>query len=48
MKFDIKSILNSLNNDLTTTRNKNIIDIENYNNIFFNVYKDTIIRFDRE
>ena len=43
MKFNIKSILNSLNSDLTTTYNKNIIDIESYNDIFFNIYKDIII-----
>ena len=48
MKFNIKLILNSLNNDLAIIYNKNIINIENYNNIFFNVYKDTIIRFDKE
>ena len=48
MKFNIKLILNSLNSDLTTIYNKNIIDIESYNNIFFNVYKDTIIRFDKK
>ena len=48
MKFNIKFILNSLNSDLTTIYNKNIINIESYNNIFFNVYKDTIIQFDRE
>ena len=48
MKFNIKSILNSLNSDLATTYNKNIINIENYNNIFFNVYKDTIIRFNKK
>ena len=48
MKFDIKSILNSLNSDLTTIYNKNIINIKSHNNIFFNVYKDTIIRFDKK
>ena len=48
MKFSIKSILNSLNSDLTAIYNKNIINIKNYNNAFFDVYKDTIIRFDRK
>ena len=48
MKFNIKLILDSLNSDFTIIYNKNIIDIENYNDIFFNVYKDTIIRFDRK
>ena len=48
MKFSIKSILNSLNSNLTTTRNKNIINIESHNNIFFDVYKDTIIQFDKK
>ena len=48
MKFNIKSILNLLNNNLTSTRNKNIIYIENYNNIFFDIYKYTIIRFDKK
>ena len=48
MKFNIKSILNSLNNDLTSIYNKNIIYIEGYNNIFFNIYKYTIIRFDKK
>ena len=48
MKFNIKLILNSLNSNLIIIYNKNIIDIENYNNIFFNIYKDIIIRFDRE
>ena len=48
MKFNIKLILNSLNSDLAAIYNKNIIDIESYNNIFFNVYKDTIIRFDKK
>ena len=48
MKFNIKSILNSLNSDLTTIYNKNIIDIESYNDIFFSVYKDIVIQFDRK
>ena len=48
MKFNIKLILNSLNSDLAITYNKNIINIESYNNIFFNIYKDTIIRFDEK
>ena len=48
MKFNIKLILNSLNSDLTKIYNKNIIDIESYNNIFFDVYKDTIIQFDKK
>ena len=48
MKFNIKSILNSLDSDLATIYNKNIINIESYNNTFFGVYKDTIIRFDRK
>ena len=48
MKFNIKSILNSLNSDLIIIYNKNIINIESYNNIFFDVYKDIIIRFDRK
>ena len=48
MKFNIKSILNSLNSDLTIIYNKNIINIESYNNIFFSVYKDIIIRFDKK
>ena len=43
MKFNIKLILNSLNSDLTIIYNKNIINIESYNNIFFDVYKDIII-----
>ena len=43
MKFDIKLILNSLDNNLTLTYNKNIIYIESYNSIFFNIYKYTII-----
>ena len=43
MKFNIKSILNSLNSDLTLTYNKNIIYIKSYNNIFFNIYKYIII-----
>ena len=48
MKFNIKPIFNSLNSDLIIIYNKNIIDIENYNNIFFDVYKDAIIQFDRK
>ena len=48
MKFNIKSILNSLNNNLTLIYNKNIIYIKNYNNIFFNIYKYIIIRFDKK
>ena len=48
MKFDIESILNSLDSDLTTIYNKNIIDIEGHNNIFFDVYKDTVIQFNRK
>ena len=48
MKFNIKSILNSLNDDLIIIYNKNIINIENYNSAFFNVYKDIIIRFDKK
>ena len=48
MKFNIKSILNSLNSDLAIIYNKNIINIESYNNIFFNIYKDIIIRFDEK
>ena len=48
MKFNIKSILNSLNSDLTIIYNKNIINIESHNNIFFDVYKDIIIRFDKK
>ena len=48
MKFNIKSILNSLNSDLAIIYNKNIINIESYNNIFFDVYKDIIIRFDKK
>ena len=43
MKFNIKLILNLLNSDLTAIYNKNIINIKSYNNIFFNIYKDTII-----
>ena len=42
MKFNIKLILNLLNSDLIIIYNKNIIDIENYNNI------DIIIRFDKK
>ena len=48
MKFNIKSILNSLNSDLIIIYNKNIINIESYNNIFFNIYKNIIIRFDEK
>ena len=48
MKFNIKLILDLLNSNLTLTHNKNIIYIENYNNIFFDIHKYTIIRFDRE
>ena len=48
MKFNIKSILNLLNSDFTFTRNKNIIYIKNYNNIFFSIYKYIIIRFDKK
>ena len=48
MKFNIKLILNSLNSNLTTIYNKNIIDIESHNNIFFDVYKDIIIRFNKK
>ena len=48
MKFNIKSILNSLNSDLAIIYNKNIIDIESHNDIFFDVYKDIIIRFNRK
>ena len=48
MKFNIKFILNSLNSDLTIIYNKNIINIKSYNNIFFNVYKDIIIRFNKK
>ena len=48
MKFNIKLILNSLNNNLTIIYNKNIINIESYNNIFFNIYKDIIIRFNKK
>ena len=48
MKFNIKSILNSLNNDLASTYNKNIIYIESYNNIFFNIYKYIIVRLNKK
>ena len=48
MKFNIKSILNLLNSDLALTYNKNIIYIESYNNIFFNIYKYTVIRFNKK
>ena len=48
MKFDIKLIFDSLNSDLIIIYNKNIIDIESYNNIFFDIYKDIIIRFDKK
>ena len=48
MKFNIKFILNSLNSDFTLTRNKNIIYIKSHNNIFFNIYKYTIIRFNKK
>ena len=43
MKFNIKLILNLLNSDLATIYNKNIINIESYNNAFFDIYKDIII-----
>ena len=43
MKFNIKLILNSLNSNLTSIYNKNIIYIESYNNIFFDIYKYIII-----
>ena len=48
MKFNIKFIFNSLDSDLAAIYNKNIINIENYNNIFFDVYKDIIIRFNKK
>ena len=48
MKFNIKLILNSLNSDLTIIYNKNIINIESHNSVFFSVYKDIIIRFNRK
>ena len=48
MKFNIKLILNLLNNNLTLIYNKNIIHVESYNNIFFNIYKYTIIRFNKK
>ena len=48
MKFNIKSIFNLLNNDLTSNCNKNIIYIKSYNNIFFDIYKYIIIRFNKK
>ena len=48
MKFNIKLILNLLNNNLTLIYNKNIIYVESHNNIFFNIYKYTIIQFDKK
>ena len=48
MKFGIEPILNSLDSGLATICNENIIDIEGHNGAFFGVYKDTVIRFDRE
>ena len=47
MKFDLKSFFNTLNIDFIKIDNQNIIYIESDNDIFLNVYKHAIIRFDK-
>ena len=46
MKFDVKSILNLFDNDFITINNQDIIDVKRYNNLFFEIYKHIIVRFD--
>ena len=47
MKLVIKGLFNALNTDFAEVDNQYIVHIEGYNNVLLDVYKDTLVRFDK-